>query len=257
MDIGTIIGLVLGIGMVLGAILLGGGGIGTFINYPSLMITIGGSFATLFINFPLKSVLGVPGVVKKCFTVKLPSPPEIIEQFKALSEVARREGVLILESKLEEIDDGFMKRGIEMIIVGAAPDDIRNVLETEMSYVEERHKTGKKIMDGMAAAAPAFGMIGTLIGLVQMLRELDDPSQIGVGMATALLTTLYGAVVANLFCIPLAGKLEARNTEEMLVRDLMVSGLLLLAKGESPRTIGDNLASYLSPAIRSSDAKAA
>ena len=247
MDIATIIGLLLGIGLVIGSIMLGGGGLGPFMNIPSMMITIGGSFAALLINFPLRQVLGVISVVRKCFQVALPSPDEIIEQFKSFATIARRDGLLALESEAESVDDLFLKRGLEMVIGGAPKEDIESILEVEISYVEQRNQTGKKILDAIAAAAPAFGMIGTLIGLVQMLRTLDDPSQIGVGMATALLTTLYGAVIANLFCLPLAGKLEARSQEEVMVRELMLSGLVALVEGLPPRGCRGTVAPRSSP----------
>jgi chemotaxis protein MotA len=253
MDIATIVGLVLGIGLVVGSIALGGGGLGPFFNVPSLMITIGGSFAALLINFPLKKVLGVLSVVKKCFTVKLPTPVEVINQFKDLATVARRDGLLALEEELENVDDQFLARGLEMVIGGTDKVEVQSMLETEVSYIEERHKTGKKILEATGAAAPAFGMIGTLIGLVQMLRTLDDPSKIGGGMATALLTTLYGAVVANLFCIPLAGKLENRSKEEVMIRELMIVGLVSLVEGQAPRNVQERLVAFLSPADRPAD----
>ena len=250
MDIATVLGLLTGIGLVLGSIMMGGGGIGPFINIPSAMITIGGSFAALLISFPLGSVLGTANVVKKCFLQKLPLAPDLVERFKEMSAIARRDGVLALEEKLADIEDDFFKRGLEMVVGGSAKEEIESVLETEISYVDERHKLGKKIIDSLGAAAPAFGMVGTLIGLVQMLRTLDDPSQIGGGMATALLTTLYGALVANLFCIPLAGKLEARNKEEMMVRELTLTGLLGLVEGQTPRALQGRLGSFLSPNTR-------
>ncbi|MGB6042755.1 MAG: motility protein A [Pirellulales bacterium] len=246
MDIATIVGLILGCGLVVGSIAMGGGGLGPFFNVPSLMITIGGSFSALLINFPLRSVLGSFGVIKQCFSVKLPAPTAVIEQFKELAAVARRDGVLALEEQLAGIDDPFMSRGVEMVIGGTSKEEIQAVLETEIDHVEERHKTGKKILEATGAAAPAFGMIGTLIGLVQMLRTLDDPSKIGGGMATALLTTLYGAVVANLFCIPLAGKLENRSKEEVLVREIMICGMISLVEGQTPRTIQERLVAFLS-----------
>ena len=144
-----------------------------------------------------------------------------------------------------------------MVIGGSAKEDIQTVLETEVAYIEERHEVGKKVLDAMGAAAPAFGMIGTLIGLVQMLRTLDDPSKIGGGMATALLTTLYGAMTANMFCIPLAGKLEQRNKQEMLVRELMIMGILSLLEGQTPRVIEERLSSFVSPKERAQADKAA
>ena len=253
MDIATIVGLTSGIMLVLGAILMGSGGLTPFINYPSMMITIGGSFAALLINFPLSSCLGVFGVVKNCFTQKLPSPSEVIEQFKDLSTIARRDGLLALEGKTDEITDEFMSRGLGLVVGGTSKEEVQTILETELSYIDERHRLGKKIIDALGSAAPAFGMVGTLIGLVQMLRTLDDPSKIGGGMATALLTTLYGAILANLFCIPLAGKLEARNKEEIMVRELIIAGLVSIVEGQSPRVVEGRLVAYISPKIRPPD----
>ncbi|MEW4526335.1 MotA/TolQ/ExbB proton channel family protein [Maioricimonas sp. JC845] len=250
MDIATVVGLFLGFALVIGSILIGGGGLGPFINVPSLMITVGGSFAALLINFPLAKVLGVASVVKKCFTVALPSTAEVIEQFMNLSTIVRRDGLLALENEFENIDDDFLRRGLEMVVGGSSKEELTSILEIEVAYIEQRHQNGKKIIDATAAAAPAFGMIGTLIGLVQMLRTLDDPSQIGVGMATALLTTLYGAVIANLLCIPLAGKLEARSQEEVLIRELMIAGMGALVEGHPPRIVQERLVAFLAPAHR-------
>ena len=207
MDIATFIGLLLGFGLILASIAMGGGeGLNAFIDVPSLMITVGGSFAALLINFPLSVCLTSASVVKKCFLTKLPESKEVIAQFKNLAVTVRKDGMLALEKELESIDDDFMKRGLEIVISGAEESQIRNVLETELSAIEARHMTGKKIVESTGAAAPAFGMIGTLVGLVQMLQSLDDPSQIGGGMATALLTTLYGAIIANVACIPAGRK---------------------------------------------------
>jgi chemotaxis protein MotA len=250
MDIATIVGLFMGIGLVLGSIMLGGGGLGPFINVPSIMITIGGSFAALLINFPLGAVVGVIGVVKNCFTQKLPSPSEVINEFKEFSGIARRDGLLALEERATDVADEFMSRGLGLVVGGTTKEELVTILETELSYIDERHRLGKKVIDALGAAAPAFGMVGTLIGLVQMLRTLDDPSQIGGGMATALLTTLYGAVIANLFCIPLAGKLDARNKEEMMIRELMIAGLSALVEGQTPRIVEGRLIAFLSPKFR-------
>ncbi len=256
MDIATIVGLILGIGLVLSSIAMGGGGLSPFLNVPSIMITVGGSIAALLINFPLKRVIGVFGVIKKCFTSKLPSPEETIAQFKEFATVARREGMLALEEQMESVSDKFLSRGLEMVVGGTPKEDLQQILETEISCIEQRHETGKKVVDATAAAAPAFGMIGTLIGLVQMLRSLDDPSQIGGGMATALLTTLYGALIANLFCIPLAGKLEARSQEEVMIRELMISGLISLVEGHPPRNVEERLVAFLSSSNRPSEQNA-
>lgn len=250
MDIATIVGLILGFGLILISIAMGGGGLGPFIDAPSMMIVFGGATAASLINFPLKSVLGSFGVVMKCFLFKLPNPTDVINEFKDFAQVARKDGLLALEQKVGDIKDDFMKRGIETLIGGAPVEQIKLTLETELSCIEQRHSMGKKIVDAAGAAAPAFGMIGTLIGLVQMLRALDDPSKIGGGMATALLTTLYGALVANVICIPLAGKLEARNSEETLIREMMIAGIVALGEGAAPRAVEEQLVTFLSPKSR-------
>ena len=162
-----------------------------------------------------------------------------------------------MDAKTEEISDPFMKNGLVLVVGGMSKEEIQAVLDVELSYIDERHRTGKKIIDALGAAAPAFGMVGTLIGLVQMLRTLDDPSQIGGGMATALLTTLYGALMANLFCIPLAGKLEARNSEELMVRELIVTGLISLVEGQPPRSVQGHLSAFLSPRTRPAEEESA
>lgn len=249
MDIATFIGLLLGFGLIFASIAMGGN-FGAFVDVPSLMITVGGSFAALFINFPLGICLRSFGVIKKCFLTKLPAAPDVIAKFKDLAVVVRKDGMLALEKELEEIDDAFMKRGLEIVISGAEESQILQVLETEVSAIEARHMIGKKIVESTGAAAPAFGMIGTLVGLVQMLQSLDDPSKIGGGMATALLTTLYGAIIANVACIPLAGKLETRSQDEVACRELMITGIVGLAQGLAPRSLEDTLLAYLSPKSR-------
>ena len=249
MDKATLIGLIMGTALVIGSIMIGGE-LTPFFDLPSVMITVGGSIAATLINFPMPKVLSVFGVIKKCFLTSLPTPQELIEQFKEFAAMARRDGLLALESQVEGVKDTFLRRGLELVVGGATKEEVESSLETEMSYIEQRHQTGKKLIDGIAAAAPAFGMIGTLIGLVQMLRSLDDPSQIGGGMAVALLTTLYGAVIANMFCIPLAGKLESRSQEEMMIRQLMLAGLTALVEGNAPRAVEQKLLAFLSPKLR-------
>lgn len=250
MDIATVIGLILGFGLVIGSIAIGGTDLMPFVDVPSILITVGGCFASMLINFPLNKVMSGLNVIKKCFLTKLPTPDSVIKQFKELANIVRKDGMLALESHVEKCDDKFLKRGMEILIGGADPDQIRNALEMELSAIEARHATGKKLVDGAASAAPAFGMIGTLVGLVQMLKTLDDPSKVGAGMAVALLTTLYGALIANVCCIPMAGKLEFRSQEEVLIRDLMISGLVSLSEGLSPRALEDKLVAYLSPSQR-------
>lgn len=257
MDIATIIGLILGFGLILASIAMGGGGLGPFIDTPSMMIVFGGSIAASLINFPLKTVLGSFGVILKCFMLKIPDPKSLIVEFKEMAQLARKDGLLALEQMAENIDDDFMKRGIESLIGGTPVEQLRDTMETELSCIDERHSMGKKFVDAMGAAAPAFGMIGTLIGLVQMLQSLDDPSKIGGGMAVALLTTLYGAVVANVICIPLAGKLEARAKEETAVREMIIAGVLAIGGGATPRAVEEQLATFMAPKNRDIGSEAA
>ena len=257
MDKATFIGIIMGVGLILVSIGLGGGGLMPFVDPASMMIVFGGSIAATMINFPMGAALSVFSVVKNCFFTKLPAAKDVIAQFSELATVARRDGLLALESQMEEIDDLFLKRGLELVVGGSAMEEVTDSMETELAYIEQRHVTGKKIVDSIGAAAPAFGMIGTLIGLVQMLRALDDPSKIGGGMAVALLTTLYGAVVANLFCIPLAGKLETKAADETLIRELMISGLKSLIEGQAPTVTKERLLAFLSPKNRAVDEKKA
>ncbi len=240
----------MGIALVVGSIMMGGGGLGPFVDLASIMIVVGGALAALLINFPLSSVFGVVKVVKNCFFVQLPDPKQTIERFKEFALIVRKDGILALEAKLDELTDSFLKRGLEMVVAGTSRDDLQSALETEVGYIVQRHASGKKILDSLAAAAPGFGMIGTLIGLVQMLRTLDDPGKIGGGMAVALLTTLYGALIANLLCLPLAGKLEARSAEEVSVRELMIAGMVGLVDGQTPRALEERLMAYTPPSVR-------
>ncbi len=250
MDIATILGIISGLGLIVAAI-LGNGKLSTFIDIPSLMIVIGGTFAAIFVNFALNEVLGVMGVVRKAFTQSANSPTDIIELFVDLSKRARREGILAIDKALGTIDDEFMKNGLEMAVDGTEPETIREVMESELSFIGDRHAKGQQIFMALGTYCPAFGMVGTLIGLINMLQSLDDPSQIGGGMATALITTFYGALFANLLFLPIAGKLKGRSDEELLMKELIVEGVLAIQLGEHPRNLGRKLLNFLPPKARS------
>ncbi len=249
MDIATIIGICLGLFLIIGSILMASS-LAIFIHVPSLMITFGGTIAATLINYPLGKVLGVFKVAKNVVLFKLPEIDTEIDRMVEYANIARREGLLSLEEKLEELEEPFLSKGIRLIIDGFPQETVKNILTIELEYMEQRHGTGKGILDAMGNFAPAFGMIGTLIGLVAMLQTLDDPSQIGGGMATALLTTFYGALFANLFFIPLAGKLDTRNREETLMREVMIEGLLSIQAGDRPQLVAEKLKSFVAPDIR-------
>lgn len=252
MDLATIIGILLSFGLVLSAIMFGGS-LMIFVSIPSLLIVIGGTVGASLVNYPLGSVLGVFGVIMKVFFSSVDSPSEIIERFMDLANRARREGILSLEPVIKELNDLFMKKGLQLTVDGLEPEAIQEILETEISYREERHESGQEIMNAFGAYAPAMGMIGTVIGLVQMLQTMDDPSSIGPAMAVALITTFYGAVLANLVFLPMAGKLKHRSKEEILTMEMVMEGILSISKGENPRIIEEKLSSYLPPKQRKSE----
>ncbi|NPV81754.1 MAG: motility protein A [Firmicutes bacterium] len=249
MDPASIIGLISGVILILAAITMGGS-VKIFLDLPSLLITMGGTFAGVLINYSISDILGLLSVVKNAFIVRLPKIQDVIEEMVRLSEVARKDGVLALESAELTIKDEFLAKGIELIVDGHDHDTIKQMLEIELASLESRHALGQRILRTMASLAPAFGMIGTLIGLIQMLRSLDSPDKIGPGMAVALLTSLYGSLWANLICNPLAGKLELRSEQEMFVKILMLEGLLAIWKEDSPRLIREKLYRFLSPKKR-------
>ena len=254
MDIATLLGIISAFGLVLVAIVMGGG-IGLFINYPSLMIVAGGTLGTTMINYPLKEVIGVISVIKNVFFTKASSVKDIIKQFSDFSNKARREGILALESEVTNLNEEFLQKGIQLSIDGLEPQSIREILETEISYIQDRHKLGAEIFTTMGTYAPALGMVGTLVGLVQMLQNMSDPSAIGPAMAVALLTTFYGAVAANLLFMPIAGKLRTRSGEEVLVKELMIEGVICLSNGENPRIVEQKLMAFLAPNQRETEAK--
>jgi len=250
MDIATLIGVITGAVLVIGAIVAGPGA-STFLHIPSLMITVGGTIAATLINFPLGKVLGVFAVVKKTLLHSADPPVERIRQIVSLSRLARSEGLLALEDRVEEINDPLFAKALQLVVDGTEPQIFRDIMAMELVALRARHRDGKKVLEAMGAFAPAFGMIGTLIGLVQMLRNLTDPSGIGRGMATALLTTFYGSLMANLIFLPIAGKLETRSNEETLLKEMMIEGIAAIQAGDNPRLIEEKLKSFLAPKTRS------
>ncbi len=249
MDIATILGISIGLLMIVIVAFAGGGG-STFIHIPSLFVVFGGCLAATCVNFPLGDVIGVMKVVQKAFFGKEPNPEGLIEKMVELAEQARREGILAIERHIDEIDDKFMKSGIQLAVDGSEPEVMRNIMENELYNLQNRHKLGQAIFTAMGMYAPAFGMIGTLIGLIKMLRTLDDPTQIGAGMAVALITTFYGAVAANLIFLPIAGKLKTRSEKEVLERELVIEGILAIQSGDNPRIIRGKLMTFLAPSAR-------
>ena len=245
MDIATIIGIVAGIACILFAV-MSGGSAAIFFHVPSMMIVVGGMLSTTFIHFSLAQVLSIGGVTRKTLLFKMPTPQEVIQKMVNYSAINRRDGALALEQYLEDAGDGFLVKGLQMVIDGTSEEELGKQLELEIDYLQERHEDGRKVLEFMGASAPAFGMIGTLIGLVQMLGTLDSPDKIGEGMAVALITTFYGAILANLIFIPLAGKLQMRSKGETLLRLMIVEGLLGIVRGDSPTGVREKMQAFLS-----------
>lgn len=246
-DITTSLGLLFGIGLTIWGMSSGKSGLGIFWHAPSLAITMGGSFSALLINYPISQIKNMFKVIAQSFKNKSKSGIEIIENFITLSRKARREGLLSLEDEISDIEDNFMKKGLQMVVDGIEPEVIENIMELEIGEMERRHSNSATVLKSWAAYAPAFGMIGTLIGLVQMLANLSDQSTLASGMAVALITTFYGSVLANLFLIPLASNLTYKSNLEAVNKEMMLEGILAIQSGVNPRIIEEKLTSYLSP----------
>lgn len=249
MDIATIIGVLLGFMVVIGAIVVGGGW-QSFIHIPSMAITLGGMLCATLIHFSLPQFLGIFSVIKKTIIAKIPLQSELIQKMVNFAAINRRDGALALEQEISNLDNSFFIKGMQMLVDGRDSEQIRDFMSIEVQYLQDRHSTGKKILEFMGAAAPAFGMIGTLIGLVQMLRSLDSPDAIGGGMAVALLTTFYGALAANLVFIPLAGKLGIYSKAETTTIEMIVEGICSIAEGDNPTVVREKLQAFMSQSRR-------
>ncbi|MDX9869169.1 MAG: motility protein A [Candidatus Cloacimonadales bacterium] len=249
MDLGTIIGLVLAYALVFIPIIQAGD-LASFIDMPSVYIVVGGAISAVLMSFPIPELLGAFTALKKAFFTKPTDYGRLIDSLVDLGEKARREGLLALERELGNLDDEFLKKAIQLAVDGNEVQVIEGVMGIEIENIEDRHKTGKDIFDALGSLAPAFGMIGTLIGLIQMLKALDDPSNIGAGMAVALITTFYGSLIANTVCIPIATKLDRRSKHEVLEKNIILSGILSIQSGDNPRVLRDKLETYIPPKFR-------
>jgi len=253
MDIATVFGLLLAIGLVFVPIIMAGD-LDIFINVGSMMITFGGAFSATLMSFNLSDSIGIFSVLKNALFSKQRDYSRIINSMVDLGEKARREGILALEREMPRIDDNFLKKALQLAVDGNEPEVIETVMGTEIENMEERHKAGKAWFDTLGTMGPAFGMIGTLVGLIQMLKALDDPANIGMGMAVALITTFYGSVLANCVAIPIANKLDSRSKEEVLMMNMVLFGVLSIHSGDNPRVTRDKLETFIAPKLRKGNA---
>lgn len=246
-DVLTPVGITIGFIMIMLAIVLNGGreGLAIFIDIAAIFIVIGGLIGSLFINFKFEQMKSITKVMNEAFRKDDRDLHRLIHQFVHLSDKARKEGLLSLELELDEVEDKFIKKGILLAIDGMEPDVIVDIMHAEIKAMEERHYKGRLIIEKAGEYAPAWGMIGTLVGLILMLNNLDDPSSLGPSMAVALITTLYGTVLANLVFLPMASKLENRTDEEIFVREIIVEGILGIQSGLNPRILEEKLTAYL------------
>jgi len=253
MDLSSLIGFLLAFSLIIGSMLMGSAPMSAFINIPSMMVVIGGATAAAMMCFPLKAILGTPKVVMKVFLSKSDDILSLIEQIVSLAETARRDGLLALEGRMEEITNPFVKLGIQMAVDGTRPEVIEDILRTEIDAIAMRHRDCKSVMDQLGRFAPAYGMIGTLMGLIMMLSDMSDPSGIGKGMAVALITTLYGAIASNAVFMPFAEKLGFNNKVELNSLEIIVRGVMAIQSGENPRVIEQKLQTFLPSAMRTKE----
>jgi chemotaxis protein MotA len=254
-DILTIAGLVAGILFIATALYLGGS-IGYFWSVNSVLITVGGSLAAALINFTLTDMKSFLPTLKQAFVSDLMEPEELIEVFGELARKARREGLLALEDDADRLNDPFFVKGIQMMVDAMEPETIREIMENDMAYMVRRHETGRGFFQTWGNLAPSFGLIGTLIGLIQMLAQLDNPEALGPSMALALVTTFYGALLAYMVLLPLAGKLKLRSNQELALHQMMLEGVISIQSGVNPRILEERLRSFVAPKLRQQQVEA-
>ena len=257
MDIASILGIVAGLAFVALGIVsteLVMENMWAFLDSASVAIVFGGTLAAALISFPMKDLLRIPAVVMVCVRSRLKSPVELIQKLVQFAEIARRDGILALEGVVEDLDDEFLVRGIRLAVDGSDPELIEQIMNTELESIQSRHAAGRRIFDTLTKYAPAWGLIGTVIGLILMHKNLGgagaDPGAIGKGMAVALVTTFYGAVLANYLFGPLADKCVAKEEDEMLMRSIMIHGVLAIQSGDNPRIVEQKLRVFLPPKLR-------
>lgn len=250
MDLASIFGLIGGIAALVITIFVSGDLAG-YVDIPSIICTFGGTAAITVMAFPFKKLKEGFKALKYVFVYNESDAESIIKSIIDLANVARKEGLLALEEAAQQLKDDFLQKGILLIVDGTDPELVRNILETELSFIEERHNSNQGVFSFMSTIGPGFGMLGTLIGLINMLANLSDPSTVGPNMAVAIVTTLYGSIIANVFCNPVVNKLKLRSSQESFMKEVMLEGMLSIQAGENPRIIEEKLKAFMSPKLRS------
>lgn len=253
MDLATVFGLILALVAILASVLMEGGELSGFVNFPAAVLVLGGTLGATAICFPLKDLLKVPEVLKQAFFAKQLEPTEVMKIITDFSRKARKEGILALEEDVKRLPIPFLQRGMSMVIDGTSPEMVREIMENELVSMQGRHRIGIGFFDTMGGFAPTLGILGTVMGLVNMLSNLDKPDEMGGAIASAFIATLYGVGTANLIFLPVANKLKARSHEESHTYELAMEGILTLQNGDGPRVVASKMQSFLSPKSRAND----
>lgn len=256
MDVATLLGLALAVAAILGTVIMEGGDLASYLSPSATLIIVGGTLAALLVSFPMERVRTLPKVIAKALFAPKQDPVQMIELLVSMVERARREGLLSLEQLADKVPDRFVRSGVLMVVDGFQPEVVRAVMENDIAALEQRHQAGSSMLDAMGGYSPTMGIIGTVLGLVTVLSNLDDPSELGHSIATAFIATLMGVAFANLIWLPLAGKLKLRSKEEVAIRELVLEGLAALQAGENPRAVRAKLQAFLSPTAREAVPKA-
>ncbi|MDB5084335.1 MAG: motility protein [Bacilli bacterium] len=256
MDLTTLIGVVLAVGALAIGYGLEGGSIASLFMGSAALIVFGGTFGAVILSTPMERLKEIPKVVQKAFFHKVRNPLETIEELVALATIARREGILALEEKIESYQDQFFQNGIRLVVDGVDPELVRSILETELSFLESRHESGVQLFEQAGGYAPTMGIIGTVMGLVHVLSNLSNPNTLGPAISSAFIATLYGVSSANVIYLPIAGKLKNRTKQEVLIREIMIEGILSIQAGENPSILGQKLKVFLAPSKREDKPKA-
>ena len=250
MDLGSYVGIFGAFGMIIFAVLVGGGNILSIVDIPSFIMVAMGSYFAVMLATSLPEAIGIWSIMGRSFKIQSFNEQNIIQKMVAFSEIARREGLLALEDELEDLDDEFMKKGLRLVVDGTDAAVIRDLMELELSQMQGRHSAKISSISAWAALAPGLGMIGTVVGLIGMLQNLEDRAAIGPNMALALITTLYGSIISNLIMIPIAAKLKGHDGQETIVKEMVIEGVLSIQAGENTRILAQKLMAYLNPTVR-------
>jgi chemotaxis protein MotA len=250
MDFATIIGLVIAWGAVLGCLFMEGGKFKELTNPSAFLLVVGGTVGATIISFSIKQIVGLPGIIRNAFFCKGSDPADIIKVMVEFARTARREGILALEEKARTLDNKFLRMGISLVVDGVPSEMVREILETEIVSLQERHKVGENIFATMGGYAPTLGIIGTVMGLINMLARLSEPGKMGSHIAAAFIATLYGVAFANLVFLPIGAKLKARTAEEIIAYDMIVEGILSIQAGDNPRMVEAKMLAFLPPKAR-------